>query len=644
MDNLITAIKNGDATTAADIIKGIDVNGMDGDDNSALLVAANFNRPEIAGMLIKKGADINKQNSMRETALYIAASYGFEKLAYVLIDNGADVNLLNKGGYSPIMGAASKQMEGVVKRLIEKGAKINIVDSNGHSALIDAVYSKNVRIVQMLLENGAKPDLCEHEALLPHNNPLNVASKEGYLEIVKLLVKHGADTNARHIYNLPKSKNYKSSITTPLHLAAENGHFEIVKFLAEHGADIEAKDNKMETPLFKAIDSSSLRDTLMVVEYLVEHGADIETKDAENFKLKKLTECRRGTEAANYLYDVYQKKLGLGKNRIELFDAIIRFSDIEYSAGGMTFWEGTTAEDCKLMINGISTEIPKGTWITRGLDFIMVLPKDIQIRVGQNTILFARKEALYVSWKEGSGLTIEDGVPAKDMILMVGNLKIPFVAKRYEPFYAAVRGQASITFHKNGTVSEGYVGRENFTLKVGQNELTFKGNKIMKFHEDGSISEGEMADNTTLTVGKNKIPFFSWRIACYANGNIRSGQPSQNVSLPVGKDTVEFQKGAKLSFHENGSVESGTILKNVSLTVRKSTVEFQKGTKIYFYKDGSIEQGTTLNEIAIKVNGRKITLQKQKLSFRTKAIWKYLMGAINIRKDGKTAWLSQSSN
>jgi ankyrin repeat protein len=56
-----------------------------------------------------------------------------------------------------------------------------------------------------------------------------LAAGEGHLEIVKLLLEHGADVNAKTAYE------------TALHLAAEKGHLEIVKFLLEHGADVNAK-------------------------------------------------------------------------------------------------------------------------------------------------------------------------------------------------------------------------------------------------------------------------------------------------------------------------------------------------------------------------------------------------------------------
>ena len=65
-------------------------------------------------------------------------------------------------------------------------------------------------------------------------------SKE-MVEIVRLLVEHGADVTAKD----------KSS-STPLHLASSFGTPEIVRLLIERGVDITAEDESRKTPLHLA--------------------------------------------------------------------------------------------------------------------------------------------------------------------------------------------------------------------------------------------------------------------------------------------------------------------------------------------------------------------------------------------------------
>lgn len=177
------------------------------------------------------------------------------------------------------------------------------------------------------------------------------------------------------------------------------------------------------------------------------------------------------------------------------------------------------------------------------------------------------------------------------MTLTVGSLKIPFFAKRYDPEYVRYRGQASMHFYDNGVIREGYVSEKDFTLKMGANEIAFKGDEIMEFDEDGGVKEGVMAHNAVLNVGNRSIAFQGGRgssIATFPDGKIRSGDLAQDVSLHVGKRVIAFRKGATLSFHENGSVRSGTNRDEMPIMVdgRMKTLERQK---LYFQEDGSLE-------------------------------------------------------
>jgi len=56
-----------------------------------------------------------------------------------------------------------------------------------------------------------------------------------------------------------------------LHRAAERGHLDVVKLLLEHGADPNVQDDEGETPLHHA---AAWRDNVDIVRLLLEHGAD----------------------------------------------------------------------------------------------------------------------------------------------------------------------------------------------------------------------------------------------------------------------------------------------------------------------------------------------------------------------------------
>lgn len=70
------------------------------------------------------------------------------------------------------------------------------------------------------------------------DTPLHYAAYLGYTECAKILLKAGANLEA-------KGQNQSTS----LHFAAREGHFDTVKLLIEAGAALDAKDYENDTPL-----------------------------------------------------------------------------------------------------------------------------------------------------------------------------------------------------------------------------------------------------------------------------------------------------------------------------------------------------------------------------------------------------------
>ena len=94
--------------------------------------------------------------------------------------------------------------------------------------------------------------------------PLHSASLEGYLQVVRCLLRHGVDVNAR---------NFEDD--TPLLLASQKGHLDVVQCLLEHGADMNLLDDLNNTPLNLAAYYGHVN----VVRLLLEHNADVNSQE-----------------------------------------------------------------------------------------------------------------------------------------------------------------------------------------------------------------------------------------------------------------------------------------------------------------------------------------------------------------------------
>ncbi|KAM0271865.1 hypothetical protein ACHAQH_008965 [Verticillium albo-atrum] len=94
--------------------------------------------------------------------------------------------------------------------------------------------------------------------------PLHRAAANGRDAVVRLLLKWGANTEARD-----------GGGQTPLHRAAANGHDAVVRLLLEKGANTEARDGGGQTPLHRA--AANGHDA--VVRLLLEKGANANATD-----------------------------------------------------------------------------------------------------------------------------------------------------------------------------------------------------------------------------------------------------------------------------------------------------------------------------------------------------------------------------
>lgn len=129
--------------------------------------------------------------------------------------------------------AVSSQNILYFKNLISENIDINdIVDEFDQSIAVVAALANKLKLLKFFIENGAKID-----------GVLFNACSNGHLEIVKFLLKIGANPNERD----PEQNN-----DTALIQASFGGHLEIVKLLIAKGADINATDNFDQSALTKS--------------------------------------------------------------------------------------------------------------------------------------------------------------------------------------------------------------------------------------------------------------------------------------------------------------------------------------------------------------------------------------------------------
>jgi len=182
--------------------------------------------------LLAAGADVNERDEQSgSTPLIIAASYrGYEDMVKLLLANGADPNIKEKvyGNTALIAGSGiSKEM---VVVLLEHGADVNIKNFKGTSAFTSAITGilrgrVKTDVAELLLNNGADVNESPTSGTNEGYTRLMMAARNNAPDLVRFLIKHKADLNA-------KAKDG----STALSMAKKKKNEKIVKLLVDLGA------------------------------------------------------------------------------------------------------------------------------------------------------------------------------------------------------------------------------------------------------------------------------------------------------------------------------------------------------------------------------------------------------------------------
>ncbi|KAF6801083.1 NACHT and ankyrin domain protein [Colletotrichum sojae] len=182
-------------------------------------------------------------------SLHEASSHGHHDIVASLLD-GANLNMPEQLSFSATGS-------------INVGASLHIASRNGFPD-----------IVRLLLQRGVDPNSQVHpEKRHPYGfrgvfdqTSLQEASAEGHLEIVQLLLERGASVNQRN-----SDDPYD---TSAIDHASAGGHVDVVHLLLQHGADLELREESYQTLL----ESMARRGDANDFQALLQKGSKIDTE------------------------------------------------------------------------------------------------------------------------------------------------------------------------------------------------------------------------------------------------------------------------------------------------------------------------------------------------------------------------------
>ncbi|HLK48554.1 MAG TPA: ankyrin repeat domain-containing protein [Bryobacteraceae bacterium] len=230
--------------------------------------------------MIQRGANVNEPEANGTTALHWAAYQEDVPMVKSLLAAGAKVRVANEFGSSPMQEAAIAGNSEIIRLLLAAGADADSANAEGQTALMAVARTGNVEAAKLLLNAGAHVNAVEN---FGGQSALMWAAGQCQPAMIKLLVEHGANVNARgavrdwqtRITSEPRPKDRHRGGFTPLLYTAREGCADAARALVEGGADLNLADPERVTPLVLAL----LNEHFDYAAYLISAGADVDKWD-----------------------------------------------------------------------------------------------------------------------------------------------------------------------------------------------------------------------------------------------------------------------------------------------------------------------------------------------------------------------------
>jgi ankyrin repeat protein len=308
------AAQNGDVETCALLMAAkADASILDDEDFTPLMRAVEIEDEDVVRTLLDGGANPDDLDNEGFCALMAACEIGSQEIASLLLNAGANVNLKKPTGHTALRAAVGNEYDSLGAFLIQKGADWKTKRNSDDFSIAELALTKGCdETINAAIKQGFDPDPFVATVIAK----LAGKAEQGEQHLIMIeLAGTGKLTLLRYLAEAGAELDIKTPAGwTPMLTAARYGHKEIVKTLIRAGADI----NHVNASGYGVLSISLFGDGEPDSEYLaflLENGASPKNESAH-----LLHELLNWEEEAEEDNDEENEDEGILIARLRLFD------------------------------------------------------------------------------------------------------------------------------------------------------------------------------------------------------------------------------------------------------------------------------------------------------------------------------------
>ncbi|KAL6823279.1 ankyrin repeat-containing domain protein [Trichoderma camerunense] len=228
---------------------------------------------DVMSLVLEAGVNVDLVDEQNGASLTLwAMSRNDDNMIRTLLEFGPDISHKDKDGDTALHSIRKKTPLASIRRVVNAGGKLDAMNDDLETPFISAIRACNMEVFDYFMTKPIVVDTLNSPSFNKEGAPLHFACARGTIDMVKVLIKNGADINYA----------CASAYGTPL-IAATRRRWDdsnmlsesIVKLLLDEGADPTISAGRAGYPIISASISCSSK----VIQLLLDHKASVDVED-----------------------------------------------------------------------------------------------------------------------------------------------------------------------------------------------------------------------------------------------------------------------------------------------------------------------------------------------------------------------------